>query len=57
MIENGYLEGNIYQISYRDFYYNDNFGFDVAWKYSLEVEINTEGVVVSVRRVTVEDKV
>lgn len=57
VVENGYLKGNIYQISYKDVYYNDNFGFDVAWRYSLEVEINIEGVVVSVRRVTVEDKV
>lgn len=57
LVENGYLKGNIYQISYKDVYYNDNFGFDVAWRYSLEVEINIEGVVVSVRRVTVEDKV
>lgn len=57
LVENGYLEGNIYQISYRDIYYNDNFGFDVVWRYSLEVEIDIEGVVVSIRRVTVEDKV
>ena len=57
LLDNGYLDGNIYRISYRDVYYNDNFGFDVAWRYSLEVEINNVGVVVSVRRVTVEDKV
>lgn len=57
LVENGYLEGNIYQISYKDVYYSDNFGFDAAWKYSLEVEINTEGVVVRVRMVVVEDKV
>ena len=57
LVENGYLKGDIYQISYRDVYYNDNPSFDVAWRYSLEVEINIEGVVVSVRRVTVEDKV
>lgn len=57
LVENGYLKGDIYQISYRDVYYNDNPGFDVAWRYSLEVEINIEGVVVSVRRVAVEDKV